>query len=52
MFRLRSNMKTDGLGADRSSGACGGIREKLLCLVSAFDGMIPLPGDYCFSGRF
>ena len=46
-------MKTDGLGADRSSGACGGIREeKLLGLVSAFDGMIPLPGDYCFSGRF
>jgi hypothetical protein len=45
-------MKTDGLGVDRSSGACGGIREKLLCLVSAFDGMIPLPGDYCFSGRF
>lgn len=23
-----------------------------LGLVSAFDGMIPLPGDYCFSGRF
>jgi hypothetical protein len=45
-------MKTDGLGADRSSGACGGIREKLLGLVSAFDGMIPLPGDYCVSGRF